>query len=162
MRDARHSGRPGGLPWHDPVRWDGLRGGAGCALCAPLPPGEIACELATCKVRVPAVACVPGYACVIAARHVVELHDLPEMEAVGFAQELCRVGAAVQRLTDAVKLNLLSLGNMVPHLHIHICPRRIGDRFEGRAVDPGDVLGDVYAPGAHADYLTALRAALSG
>jgi diadenosine tetraphosphate (Ap4A) HIT family hydrolase len=93
---------------------------------------------------------------------VVELHDLEACAAAAFLADVQQVSSAVARLTGAAKINLLSLGNLVPHLHVHIVPRRPGDRFEGRPLDPGDVCADAYAPTEHGCYADALRAALHG
>ena len=149
------------MPWSDPQRWRNLCAGEGCPLCDPQLT-DVICELPTARVRAPSAACLPGYVCVVYRRHVAELHDLSPTEAAAFIQDVCRVSAAVQRLTNAAKINLLSLGNLVPHLHMHICPRRPGDRFEGRAVDPGDVCSDVYGPGEHAAYIDVVRKSLGG
>jgi diadenosine tetraphosphate (Ap4A) HIT family hydrolase len=149
---------PPALPWHDPDRWQRLRHGERCPLCA-LPPAEIALRLDTAIVRVPATACVAGYACVIHRRHVVELHHLTIEEAAAFLLDVNRVAAAVEQLTGASKINLLSLGNLVPHLHLHICPRRPGDAFDGRVIDPGETPTDAYTPTEHADFVRRLRAA---
>ncbi|MCG3129928.1 MAG: hypothetical protein FLDDKLPJ_00666 [Phycisphaerae bacterium] len=94
-------------------------------------------------------------------RHAVEVHDLTNAEVAAFTADLLRVSAAVKRLRRAVKMNLASLGNLVPHLHVHVCPRSPGDRFEGRPLDPGDVCGDVYADAEHESYVAALRLALA-
>ena len=49
--------------------------------------------------------------------------------------------------TEAVKLNHEIHGNTVPHLHVHIFPRYVGDAFEGRPIDPRAVREPVYGPG---------------
>ncbi|MBW7904621.1 MAG: HIT family protein [Phycisphaerae bacterium] len=156
---ARRASTPPALPWHDSVRWQHLRRGDGCPLCN-LPPAEVAFRLDAAIVRVPATACVPGYACVIHRRHVVELHHLADDEAAAFVRDVNRVAAAVEQLTGATKINLLSLGNLVPHLHVHICPRRPGDPFEGRVIDPGQTRTDAYTPTEYADLMLRLRAAV--
>lgn len=147
------------LPWHDAQRWAQLCAGVDCPLCVR-PLADAVWTLATGLVRVPRAACLPGYVCVVYHQHMVELHDLADAEAAAFMADIRRVAIAVQHLTGAVKLNLLSLGNLVPHLHVHICPRRPGDRFEGRAVDPGDVLGQPYAAGEYERFVAALGTAL--
>jgi diadenosine tetraphosphate (Ap4A) HIT family hydrolase len=147
-------------PWNDPEHWSRLRAGEGCPLCAVGQRSDLVVELPGSRVHVPPAACLRGYVCVVHRRHVVELHDLTPDAAGAFVQEVAEVSAAVQRLTGAAKINLLSLGNLVPHLHVHVCPRRPGDRFEGRPLDPGDAVTDVYPPNAHAAYLAQLRAAL--
>ena len=147
-------------PWNTPAQWQRLRTGDGCPLCdAAL--SDVAFRLPSSLVRVPRLACVAGYAGVIAARHVVELHGLSSDDAAAFVRDLCQVSSAVERVSGAAKINLLSLGNLVPHLHVHVCPRRPGDRFEGRALDPGDT-AEVYAAGEHARFVSELTRVLAG
>lgn len=70
----------------------------------------------------------PGYCRVIWRTHVPEmtdldLHDRRHFMAVVFATE-----AALRALVAPDKINLASLGNMVPHLHWHVIPRWRDDR----------------------------------
>lgn len=148
-------------PWNDPLRWNRLQAGEGCALCAPCEPAEVVWSTPAGWLRVPRRACLAGYACFVAARHVVEWHDLPAAAAADFLHDLNRAAACVKRLTAAAKLNLASYGNLVPHLHVHICPRVPGDRFESAPLDFGAV-DEVYAPGDWETHVARLRAALSG
>ncbi|GAB4466508.1 MAG: hypothetical protein OHK0044_06480 [Burkholderiaceae bacterium] len=69
----------------------------------------------------------PGYARVIVNAHVREMTDLDPAT-------LARVMAAVYAVEDAQravlapdKVNLASLGNVVPHLHWHVIPRFADD-----------------------------------
>ncbi len=148
------------LPWHDEATWSRLRRGEGCQLCGGEWLADSIVELPTSRVRVPARACMPGYVCAVYRRHVAELHELTATESAAFGEDVRRLSAVVQRLTHAVKINLLSLGNLVPHLHVHICPRHPGDRFEGRAVDPGEVVDAYESPAAVRAYADALRHAI--
>lgn len=65
----------------------------------------------------------PGLLRLIWTEHVMELSDLSELQAI----ELLRVIRLVERvLRDTLspdKVNVASLGNQVPHLHVHIVPR---------------------------------------
>ena len=70
----------------------------------------------------------PGYCRVVWRAHVQEmtdldLHDRRHFMAVVFATE-----AALRSLAVPDKINLASLGNMVPHLHWHVIPRWRDDR----------------------------------
>jgi diadenosine tetraphosphate (Ap4A) HIT family hydrolase len=95
----------------------------------------------------------PGYAYVIwKGRHVAEPTELSDGEAAGFWGEVAHVARAVAARTRPVKMNWLSLGNGVPHLHVHLVPRpaddaRAGGPLEAEAFDrdrtpevPDDVL----------------------
>ena len=65
----------------------------------------------------------PGFARVIWHDHVREMSDL----AAGEQERLMQAVFAVERAQRAVlapdKVNLASLGNVVPHLHWHVIPR---------------------------------------
>ena len=76
----------------------------------------------------------PGYAYVIwKGRHVAEPTELSAEEAAGFWSEVARVAGAIDEEYRPVKMNWLSLGNGVPHLHVHLVPRPLDDT-RGRAV----------------------------
>jgi len=62
-------------------------------------------------------------------------------------RDLRRASAAIAAATDAVKLNYEIHGNTVPHLHVHIFPRYVGDPFEGTPIDPRAIREPVYGPG---------------
>jgi len=69
----------------------------------------------------------PGFARVIWNDHAREMSDLAAEE----EQRLMRTVFAVERAQRAVlapvKINLASLGNVVPHLHWHVIPRFAND-----------------------------------
>jgi diadenosine tetraphosphate (Ap4A) HIT family hydrolase len=74
-----------------------------------------------------------GYTVVIwRGRHVAEPTELSEEEAAGYWREVLRVGSALERHYQPVKLNYQILGNAVPHLHTHVVPRFADDPAPGR------------------------------
>ena len=74
----------------------------------------------------------PGYAYVIwNGRHVAEPWELAADEAAGFWSEVARVARAVEARYRPAKMNWLSLGNGVPHLHVHLVPRPLDDPRAG-------------------------------
>lgn len=65
----------------------------------------------------------PGFCRVIWNAHVAEMTDLqPEQRSV-LMKTVCQVESALREVMQAEKINLASLGNMVPHLHWHLIPR---------------------------------------
>lgn len=88
-----------------------------------------------------------GYAWLAFRRHAIELHELTEDEGAALMRDLQRASSAIAAATEAVKLNHEIHGNTVPHLHVHIFPRFVGDPFEGKPIDPRSVRGPVYGPG---------------
>jgi diadenosine tetraphosphate (Ap4A) HIT family hydrolase len=78
----------------------------------------------------------PGYAYVIwKGRHVAEPTDLSAAEAAGFWSDVARVAGAVDAEYRPAKMNWLSLGNGLPHLHVHLVPRPLHDPRAGGPVE---------------------------
>jgi diadenosine tetraphosphate (Ap4A) HIT family hydrolase len=74
----------------------------------------------------------PGYAYVIwKGRHVAEPWELSAAEAAGFWSEVALVARAIEERYQPAKMNWLSLGNGVPHLHVHLVPRPLDDARAG-------------------------------
>lgn len=70
----------------------------------------------------------PGFCRVIWNSHVAEMTDLAEAERTELMQVVWLVESCVRRVMLPDKVNLASLGNMVPHIHWHIIPRYTNDR----------------------------------
>ena len=70
----------------------------------------------------------PGFCRVILNRHVKEMTDLDEPERMMLMHAVFAVESAVREVVRPDKINLASLGNVVPHLHWHIIPRFADDR----------------------------------
>jgi diadenosine tetraphosphate (Ap4A) HIT family hydrolase len=71
----------------------------------------------------------PGYAVVVhrGEHHVAEPTELSDDEAVGYWRDVLAVAAATERIFQPHKLNLMMLGNQLPHLHTHVVPRYADD-----------------------------------
>ena len=98
-----------------------------CELCT-LTGGELLWQNALCRIVSVGNLDYPGFCRVILNRHAAEMSDLPSAE----QQELMRVVFVVEAVVRDVlkpdKINLASLGNMVPHVHWHVIPRWREDR----------------------------------
>jgi diadenosine tetraphosphate (Ap4A) HIT family hydrolase len=70
----------------------------------------------------------PGFCRVILNEHVKEMTDLPVPRQGRLMTVLLTVEATVREALHPDKINLASLGNMVPHLHWHVIPRFADDR----------------------------------
>lgn len=70
----------------------------------------------------------PGFCRVILDAHVKEMTDLPETDRQRLMSVVFATEAAVREVLQPDKVNLASLGNMVPHLHWHVIPRFADDR----------------------------------
>ncbi len=69
----------------------------------------------------------PGFCRVILNAHVREMTDLPFNERRRLMDVVFAVEAAIREEVRPDKINLASLGNLVPHLHWHVIPRWTDD-----------------------------------
>lgn len=70
----------------------------------------------------------PGFCRVVLNRHAAEMSDLADDEQAALMRVVFAVENVVRELTQAHKINLASLGNVVPHVHWHVIPRWRNDR----------------------------------
>lgn len=70
----------------------------------------------------------PGFCRVILNRHVREMTDLAPVERIRLMAAVFSVEQALRECMAPDKINLASLGNVVPHLHWHVIPRFRDDR----------------------------------
>lgn len=107
--------------------------GATCPLCSGVGE-EVVWQDSLCRVVRVRDADYPGYCRVLWRAHVAEMTDMSagdrrHLMAVVFALE-----AALRQLYRPDKINLASLGNMVPHVHWHVIPRFADDRHFPQAI----------------------------
>ena len=134
-----------------------------CELCTA-PGGDLLWEDASCRVvRVvdSAAEPFPGFCRVIWNPHVAEMSELALADARYFMDVVFATERALRRIMLPDKINLASLGNVVPHLHWHVIPRWRDDSHFPRPIW-GEALRPVPPRVFDPDRLrTALRAALS-
>jgi len=80
----------------------------------------------------------PGFCRVILKRHVKEMTDLTADERTRLMDVVWKTEQAVRDVMNPDKINLASLGNVVPHLHWHVIPR-----FESDRHFPNPIWGEV-------------------
>lgn len=68
-----------------------------------------------------------GYCILVLKNHVKELFDLDSATQVEFFQELVAASQGINEIFFADKMNVSNYGNMTPHLHWHIFPRKKSD-----------------------------------
>jgi diadenosine tetraphosphate (Ap4A) HIT family hydrolase len=95
---------------------------ATCELCEA-PAGDVAYRCDKYRVVLVGDANYPGFCRVIWNRHVQEVTDLSQPDRALLMNAVWQVEQAVREVMRPDKVNLASLGNMVPHLHWHIIPR---------------------------------------
>lgn len=71
----------------------------------------------------------PGFIRIIAVDHVAEMTDMSNVEAAAIMALVLTTEKAMRRIMNPDKVNLASLGNMVPHVHWHIIARWKDDPF---------------------------------
>jgi diadenosine tetraphosphate (Ap4A) HIT family hydrolase len=69
----------------------------------------------------------PGFCRIIWRDHVKEITDLNELDRMLMMDVMWQVEQVVRDVMQPEKINLASLGNMVPHLHWHVIPRYTDD-----------------------------------
>lgn len=118
-----------------------------CELCHR-PGGEILWQDSLCRVVAVVDADYPGFCRVILSRHVSEMSDLPAAEQAALMHVVFAVEASLRRLYQPDKINLASLGNVVPHLHWHVIPRWRDDRHFPQPIwgTPQRAAGSTHAP----------------
>jgi diadenosine tetraphosphate (Ap4A) HIT family hydrolase len=84
-------------------------------------------DLDVCRVLLMHNARFPWLILVPMRADVRELYELGDEDYVMAMAEVRRVSRALQRFTNADKMNVAALGNMVPQLHIHVIARFTGD-----------------------------------
>lgn len=72
---------------------------------------------------------------VMPIKHYFHFEDMPYDEMVGFMSEVQRAGAALRKVTGAVKINYEMHANSGSHLHIHLFPRYLDDDFPSAPID---------------------------
>jgi len=95
---------------------------AACPLCFPVDETLLRSD-DFCRVIWVDDAHYPGFCRVILNAHVREMTDLPPEQRQRLMAVVFVVEAAVREIVQPDKINLASLGNIVPHVHWHVIPR---------------------------------------
>lgn len=98
-----------------------------CELCAA-DGGELLYRDAKLRIVLVNDADYPGFCRVIWNAHVREMTDLPAVDRYYLLNTVLQVEAMLREVLRPDKINLASLGNVVPHLHWHVIPRFADDR----------------------------------
>jgi len=135
-----------------PVDWNERKAGASCPICAAL--GSDAADdallvttLGSSEVRLERRSRLPGY-CIVIWRHshVAEPSELAPIDASSYWSDVVRVSRAIEIELQPVKMNLMTLGSWVPHLHTHVVPRYEDDPAPGGPITWADIFADEPTP----------------
>jgi diadenosine tetraphosphate (Ap4A) HIT family hydrolase len=147
--------------WTDPDEWARLCSGQSCPICVEGGPWYVIAELEVSWLCSGDGGPLRGYCCLFFKRHAVELHDLTEAEGAAYMRDIQKVSRAIKSVTGAVKMNYDIHGNIIPHVHTHFYPRRVGDPWQGTSIHGRAVPTPVYAPGEFSEFVARLQEALA-
>jgi len=102
----------------------------------------------------------PGWTLLILKRHATELYELERDERVALMDAVSDVARALARVYDAVKMNYELLGNLLPHIHWHLVPRRADDPIPRQPVWTLEHEARLLAPAERRARIEAIRARL--
>jgi diadenosine tetraphosphate (Ap4A) HIT family hydrolase len=97
-----------------------------CPLCL-IDSGEVLWRDVFCRVILADEPDYPGFLRVILNAHIKEMSDLSPDEQSALMRVVFAAEAALTEVMQPDKVNLASLGNVVPHLHWHVIPRYADD-----------------------------------
>jgi diadenosine tetraphosphate (Ap4A) HIT family hydrolase len=123
------------MPWPD--NFTAVKRGEGCAMCGEGRPDESSFGLRFFQGRysdayLQKEAMQRGWAVVVwRGPHVAEATELSDEDAGGYWGEVLSTARAVESHFQPLKLNLMQLGNSLPHLHTHVIPRYEEDENPG-------------------------------
>lgn len=103
-----------------------------CPLCDNNPEsedGQLIWRGDNCRVVLVNDPDLPGFCRVIWNHHIAEMSDLTYGERDHLMALVFSVEEAVRHVMHPDKVNIASLGNMVPHIHWHLIPRYKDDAF---------------------------------
>ncbi len=151
--------------WHDLAQWNDWSSASGCPVCNPELYGKPESERAIADLEISSLltgrdTCMKGHCCLVVHPHAVEIFDLAEADAYAFMRDMRLASRALQEVMGAIKINYEIHGNTIPHLHLHLWPRQIGDRFEGGPIDWRVKMATGYTDEEFAAFIMAMQQAV--
>ena len=132
-------------PWPDD--WDSRKRGDSCPFCADLSARSFYSGR-TSEALLERKAIAKGHAAVVfRGRHVADFTDLAATELADYWKDVQNVARMIERVFSPCHVNYLLLGNIVPHLHVHVVPRYLDDAAPEQPLPwtPSEVPADQYA-----------------
>ena len=110
-----------------PEDWESRKQGVGCHFCTDLT-GKSFHSGRVSEALLERHAIATGHVAVVfRRRHVAAFIDLAPDELADYWADIQDVGRAIERVFEPCHVNYMLLGNIVPHLHVHIVPRYLDD-----------------------------------
>lgn len=110
-----------------------MSGSDACPLCSE-PGGSVLWQDERCRLVLVDEEGYPGYCRIVWKRHAAEMTDLDAADRRHLMTVVFAAEAALRAHCAPDKINLASLGNMVPHLHWHVIARWRDDRHFPNAI----------------------------
>lgn len=110
-----------------PSDWELRKRGDVCHLCGNLSGRSFHSGRASEAVLERHAIAIGHVAVVFRGRHVADFTELTADELARYSHDIQVVGLAVGRVFNPCHVNYLLLGNIVPHLHVHVVPRYLDD-----------------------------------
>lgn len=129
-----------------PEDWESRKRGESCFFCADLSDRSFYSGRTSEALLEPRAIATGHVAVVFRGRHVADLGDLTPEELAQYWRDVQHVGRAVNRAFAPCHVNYMLLGNLVPHLHVHVVPRYLDDSAPGMPLPwaPSPVPEDVF------------------
>jgi len=130
-----------------PDDWESRKRGDSCPFCENLYARSFHSGRAS-EAILEGNAIANGHAAVVfRGRHVAAFTDLSSNELADFSQDIQTVGLIIERAFRPCHVNYLLLGNIVPHLHVHVVPRYLDDAAPERPLpwNPSPVPEKIFA-----------------
>ena len=108
-----------------------------CELCAALLPPALLLQTPRWRLVRAGEAAFPAFYRLVWQDHVAEFSELSRADRQHCMEAVAAVDAAMRAELQPTKVNLASLGNMVPHLHWHVIAR-----FDWDSHFPGPIWGE--------------------
>ncbi|HUR19216.1 MAG TPA: HIT family protein [Vicinamibacterales bacterium] len=110
-----------------PDNWDARKRGDSCPFCADLSARSFYSGRASEAILEQGAIANGHVAVVFRGRHIADFTALNPTELAGYMQDIQDVGVMVERVFRPCHMNYMLLGNIVPHLHVHVVPRYLDD-----------------------------------
>ncbi len=115
-------------------QWQRKISGQECPLCDDESKGMMMVgNLAVTRAYLQRSTSFRGYCILVLKHHAAEIDDLPAHERCSLMEDIACVAHAIRAVCRPPKVNYEILGNVVPHIHVHIIPRYETDPTWDRA-----------------------------
>jgi diadenosine tetraphosphate (Ap4A) HIT family hydrolase len=110
-----------------PDDWESRKRGDSCFFCADLSARSFHRGRASDAILERHAIAKGHVAVVFRGRHVADFTKLSPDELADYTRDIQAVGDVIERVFRPCHVNYLLLGNIAPHLHVHIVPRYLDD-----------------------------------